>query len=79
MRNYNDRYLSLGAANCALRNARGYTQEQLAQKADISTNLLKSIEAGRAKAGDVLDALFRLYYALSVCAVDLLAFSESNN
>lgn len=67
-----DRFLQLGIAIAALRKIRGMSQEQLAEKAEISRSLLSSIEAPGLAKGFSLEVFFNLADALEVDPADLL-------
>lgn len=70
-----DRFIQLGVAIAALRKLRGYSQEQLAEKAGISRSLLSAIEApGIAKAFS-LEVFFDLADVLDVDPADLIKAS----
>lgn len=59
-----------GAALRALREARGFTQEGLAERADLHTNYVSSVERGERNLS--LFNIARLAHALEIGASDLL-------
>ncbi len=67
-----DRFIELGIAIAALRKMRGMTQEDLAERADISRSHLASIEAPNLVYPFSLEILFCIADALDVEAGDLL-------
>ena len=70
-----DRFIQLGITIATLRRLRGYSQEQLADKAGISRTLLSLIEApGQAK-GFSLEVFLDLADALAVDPSELLKAS----
>ena len=57
--------------NCArLRKARGWTQEELAERSGLSQQYLSDLERG--KRNPTVVTLFELAQALEVCHVDLV-------
>lgn len=62
----------LGAGVRALRRARGWTQEQLAERASLSYKFLGEIERGQGNPS--VETLGRLGVALEVDVVDLFGF-----
>ena len=70
--NNRDRFVELGIAIAALRKMRGMTQEQLAEKADISRSHLSSIEAPNTVYPFSLEVLYNIADALDVRPGDLL-------
>ena len=71
----NDRFIRLGIAIATLRKIRGLSQEKLAEKANISRNLLSKIEAPNMPHGFSLEVLFDLADALDVDPADLIGAS----
>lgn len=70
-----DRFIQLGIAIASLRKLRGMSQEQLAEKANISRSLLSIIEAPNTANSFSLEALFDIADALNVAPSDLLTAS----
>lgn len=67
-----DRFLQLGIAISALRKMRGLSQEQLAEKANVSRSHISSIEAPGVVRPFSLEVFFNLADALDVDPVDLI-------
>ncbi|MBQ8249136.1 MAG: helix-turn-helix transcriptional regulator [Clostridia bacterium] len=67
-----DRFIELGITIGYVRRLRGLTQEQLAEKANISRTHLSLIEAPNVIKGISLDALYNIADALEVEPGDLL-------
>ena len=78
-----DRFIQLGIAIAALRKLRGMSQEQLAEKAQVSRSHISSIEAPNIVRPFSLEILFNIADALDIDPADLLnraqIFSEVNN
>ncbi len=70
--NNRDRFVELGITIAALRKMRGMTQEQLAERADISRSHLSSIEAPNTVYPFSLEVLYNIADALDVRPGDLL-------
>lgn len=70
-----DRFIQLGIAIASLRKLRGMSQEQLAEKANISRSLLSIIEAPNTANSFSLKTLFDIADALNVAPSDLLTAS----
>lgn len=70
-----DRFLQLGIAIAALRKLRGYSKEQLAEKAGISRSLLSAIEAPGFAKSFSLEVFFELADVLDVEPSDLIKAS----
>ena len=70
-----DRFIQLGVAIAALRKLRGYSQEQLAEKAGISRSLLSAIEAPGVAKSFSLEVFFDLADVLDVDPADLIKAS----
>lgn len=70
-----DRFIQLGVAIAALRKLRGYSQEQLAEKAGISRSLLSAIEAPGFAKSFSLEVFFDLADVLDVDPADLIKAS----
>ncbi|MBI4690048.1 MAG: helix-turn-helix transcriptional regulator [Nitrospirae bacterium] len=66
-----------GARIKSLRESKGWTQEHLAEKMDISTNYLSSIERG--KENPTFDMLIKLALALKVDMWELFDFGHEAN
>lgn len=70
-----DRLVQLGIAISTLRRIRGLSQEQLADKADISRSFLSFIEAPNMAYNFSMDAFFNIADALEVSPDQLIAAS----
>lgn len=70
-----DRFIQLGITIAALRKIRGMSQEQLAEKANISRSHLSSIEAPNVAYPFSLEVLYNIADALEVQPEDLLSQS----
>lgn len=70
-----DRFIQLGLTIAALRKMQGMSQEQLAEKANISRSHLSSIEAPNIIRPFSLEVLYNIADALNVNAGNLLNFS----
>ena len=70
--NNRDRFIELGLTIAALRKMQGMSQEQLADKAQISRSHLSSIEAPNIIRPFSVEVLFNIADALDVRAGDLL-------
>jgi len=67
-----DRMIQLGIAIAALRRMRGMTQEQLAEKADISRSHLSAIEAPNMVRGFSMDSFLNICGALDIDPAELI-------
>ncbi|MBP3634152.1 MAG: helix-turn-helix transcriptional regulator [Oscillospiraceae bacterium] len=67
-----DRFLQLGIAIGALRKMRGMSQEELAEKANMSRSFLSSIEAPGVVRPFSLEVFFNIADALQVDPADLI-------
>ena len=67
-----DRFIQLGITIGTLRRLRGMSQEQLADKANISRSFLSSIEAPKTVRPFSLEVLFNIADALDVNPGDLV-------
>lgn len=67
-----DRLIKLGCVISAIRRMRGMTQEQLADRANISRSYLSIIEAPYKAVSFSIDILYDIADALEVKASDLL-------
>lgn len=67
-----DRFIQLGIVIAALRKMRGMSQEQLAEKANISRSHLSAIEAPSMVRAFSLEILFNIADALEVDPADLI-------
>ena len=67
-----DRFVELGLMISALRKAKGYTQHELAEKANISRSHLSSIEAPNITSSFSLEVFFNIADILEVKPGDLL-------
>ena len=70
-----DRFIELGLAIAALRKMQGMSQEQLAEKANMSRSHLSSIEAPNIVRPFSLEFLFNIFSFLHVFAGNLLNFT----
>lgn len=70
-----DRYVQLGIAIAALRKMRGMSQEQLAEKADVSRSHISSIEAPGIARPFSLEVFFNIADALEIDPTDLISAS----
>ena len=67
-----DRFIELGLTIAALRKMKGWSQEKLAEKANISRSHLSSIEAPNIVSPFSLEVLYNIADALDIRAGDLL-------
>lgn len=67
-----DRYVQLGIAISALRKMRGMSQEQLAEKANVSRSHISSIEAPGIARPFSLEVFFNIADALEIDPADLI-------
>ena len=67
-----DRFIQLGIAIAALRKMRGMSQEQLAERANISRSHLSAIEAPDMVRAFSMDIFFNIADALEVDPADLI-------
>ena len=67
-----DRFIQLGIAIAALRKMRGMSQEQLAEKANVSRSHISAIEAPGLVRPFSLDVFFNIADALEVDPADLI-------
>ena len=70
-----DRAIHLGIAIAALRKMRGLSQEQLAEKANVSRSHISSIEAPGIARPFSLEVFFNIADALEIDPSDLIAAS----
>lgn len=70
-----DRFIQLGITISSLRKIRGMSQEELAEKANISRSLLSIIEAPNTANSFSLEALYDIADALNVTSADLISSS----
>ena len=70
-----DRFIQLGIAISTLRKMRGMSQEQLADKANVSRSHLSAIEAPNLVRPFSLDVFFNIADALEVDPADLITAS----
>ena len=70
-----DRYIHLGIAIAALRKMRGMSQEQLAEKAEVSRSHISSIEAPGIARPFSLEVFFNIADALDIDHSDLISAS----
>lgn len=67
-----DRFIQLGIAIAALRKMRGMSQEQLAEKANVSRSHISAIEAPGMVRPFSLDVFFNIADALDIDPADLI-------
>lgn len=67
-----DRFIQLGIAISTIRKMRGYSQEKLAEKANVSRSLISTIEAPGMAHGFSLEVFFNIADALEVDPADLI-------
>ena len=67
-----DRLIELGLTIAALRKLKGFSQEELAEKANISRSHLSQIETPTVAKAFTVDVLFSIADALGIRAGDLL-------
>lgn len=67
-----DRFIQLGIAIAALRKMRGMSQEQLAEKANVSRSHISAIEAPGMVRPFSLDVFFNIADALEIDPADLI-------
>ena len=67
-----DRFIQLGIAIAALRKMRGMSQEQLAEKANVSRSHISAIEAPGLVRPFSLDVFFNIADALEIAPADLI-------
>lgn len=67
-----DRFIQLGIVISSLRKIRGFSQEQLAERAHTSRTLISAIEAPGIVKGFSLEIFFNIADALEVNPADLL-------
>lgn len=70
-----DRFIHLGIAIAALRKMRGLSQEQLAEKANVSRSHISSIEAPGIARPFSLEVFFNIADALEIDPADLITAS----
>lgn len=70
-----DRFIQLGIAISTLRKMRGMSQEQLADKANVSRSHLSAIEAPNLVRPFSLDVFFNIADALDIDPADLITAS----
>ena len=70
-----DRFIHLGITIAALRKMRGLSQEQLAEKANVSRSHISSIEAPGIARPFSLEVFFNIADALEIDPSDLIAAS----
>ena len=67
-----DRYIQLGIAIATLRKMRGLSQEQLAERANVSRSHISSIEAPGIARPFSLEVFFNIADALEIDPADLI-------
>ena len=70
-----DRFIQLGIAIAALRKMRGMSQEQLAEKANVSRSHISAIEAPGIMRAFSLDVFYNIADALEISPSDLIEAS----
>ena len=70
-----DRFIQLGIAISTLRRIRGLSQEQLAEKANISRSLLSNIEAPNMAYSFSMDVFYNIADALEIAPEKLITAS----
>lgn len=70
-----DRFIQLGIAIAALRKMRGMSQEQLAEKANVSRSHISSIEAPGIVRPFSLEVFYNIADALQIAPEDLIKAS----
>ena len=70
-----DRFIQLGISIAALRKMRGMSQEQLAEKANVSRSHISSIEAPGIVRPFSLEVFFNIADALGIAPEDLIKAS----
>ena len=70
-----DRFIHLGIAIASLRKMRGLSQEQLAEKANVSRSHISSIEAPGIARPFSLEVFFNIADALDIDPADLITAS----
>ena len=70
-----DRFIHLGIVISALRKMRGLSQEQLAEKANVSRSHIRSIEAPGIARPFSLEVFFNIADALEIDPADLISAS----
>ncbi len=70
-----DRFIQLGIAISTLRRIRGFSQEKLSEKANISRSLLSNIEAPNLAYSFSLDVFYNIADALEITPEDLIKAS----
>ncbi len=70
-----DRFIQLGIVISTIRRIKGLSQEQLAEKAQISRSLVSLIESPGTASGFSLEAFFNIADALEVDPADLFKSS----
>lgn len=70
-----DRFIQLGIAIAALRKLRGMSQEQLAEKANVSRSHISSIEAPGIVRPFSLEVFYNIADALQIAPEDLIKAS----
>lgn len=67
-----DRFIQLGITISTLRRIRGFSQEKLAEKANISRSLLSNIEAPNMAYSFSLDVFYNIADALDIAPEQLI-------
>ena len=74
--NFNDRYRQIGLKISYYRKLKGYTQEELAEKVNLTPAYIGHIEAPNINKAISLDALFSIADALDIPAYKFLLFDD---
>lgn len=75
---YAKKYLQLGLKVAYYRKLRGFTQEELAEKLDLSPAYIGHIEAPNISKAISLDTLFDIAAALDIPAYKFLTFDDDS-
>ncbi len=70
-----DRFIQLGITISSLRKLKGFSQEQLAEKANTSRSLISAIEAPGLTKNFSLEVFFDISDALDIAPADLIGAS----
>ena len=73
---FRDYYIGIGIRLSYFRKLRGYSQEQLAERAGLSPGFLSQVEAPGMAVGVSLNTLFSIAEALDIPAYKLLQLDE---
>lgn len=73
---FSEKYRQIGLKIAYYRKLRGMTQEELAERVDLTPAFIGHIEAPNVDKGISLDTLFSIAYALGIQDYKLLVFDE---